>query len=225
MCKRRKTLASYLTRRSGLELWRSGEDLSIIVVSLISLASITLHFLFPHLVLAAAADKNRFLEFNLSEAIANSARQDKSHLVIPSGVAEGDTMVKSGQTPIEMQFLTGQIAAAAKPNSSTSFTINSERKVVYKKRVIITAYSSTPDQTDSTPFITASNTRVRDGIVAANFIPFGTQIKIPAIYGDKIFTVEDRMKSNKKVDIWFPTRKEALIFGAKIAEIEILETL
>lgn len=169
MCKRRKT-----------------EDLSIVVVSLISLASIALHFLFPHLALAAAADKNRFLEFNLSEAIANSAGQDNPPAVIPSA---------------------------------------GERNIVYKKRVIITAYSSTPDQTDSTPFITASNTRVRDGIVAANFLPFGTQIKIPAVYGDKIFTVEDRMKSNKKVDIWFPTRREALNFGAKIAEIEILETL
>ncbi|MDP3003980.1 MAG: hypothetical protein Q8N43_00505, partial [Candidatus Azambacteria bacterium] len=37
-------------------------------------------------------------------------------------------------------------------------------------KVVLTAYSSTPDQTDDTPFITASNTRVRDGIVAANFL-------------------------------------------------------
>ena len=32
--------------------------------------------------------------------------------------------------------------------------------------VVITGYSSTPDQTDSTPFITASGTYVEDGIVA-----------------------------------------------------------
>src|SRR3989344_3213041 len=56
-----------------------------------------------------------------------------------------------------------------------------------------TAYSSTPDQTDDTPFITAKGTTVRDGIIAANFLPFGTRIKIPDIYGDKIFVVEDRM--------------------------------
>lgn len=189
MCKRRKTLASLPASPSLCgKLWRSGEDLPIVIVSLISLASIVLQFLFPHVALAAAADKSKFLEF--SEAIANPAKQNN-----PPPVA---------------------------PNDSETV---SERKVIYKKRVIITAYSSTPDQTDSTPFITASNTRVRDGIVAANFLPFGTQIKIPAIYGDKIFTVEDRMKSNKKVDIWFPTRREALIFGAKIAEIEILGTL
>ena len=30
------------------------------------------------------------------------------------------------------------------------------------KKIIVTAYSSTPDQTDSTPFITASNTMVRE---------------------------------------------------------------
>src|SRR3989344_1966573 len=59
--------------------------------------------------------------------------------------------------------------------------------------VAASAYSSTPDQTDDSPFITAWNTRVRDGIIAANFLPFGTKIKIPDAYGDKIFIVEDRM--------------------------------
>ena len=59
--------------------------------------------------------------------------------------------------------------------------------------VLATAYSSTPDQTDATPFITAWNTRVRDGILAANFLPFGTLVKIPEVFGDKIFVVEDRM--------------------------------
>ena len=91
--------------------------------------------------------------------------------------------------------------------------------------VITTAYSSTPDQTDDTPFITASGTQVRDGLVAANFLPFGTQIKIPEFYGDKVFIVEDRMHSRKEyqVDIWFPNKTEALDFGAKLTTIEVLE--
>ncbi|MBI2674482.1 MAG: 3D domain-containing protein, partial [Candidatus Yanofskybacteria bacterium] len=59
--------------------------------------------------------------------------------------------------------------------------------------VMASAYSSTPDQTDDTPFITAWGTQVRDGIIAANFLPFGTLVKMPDLYGDKIFTVEDRM--------------------------------
>lgn len=91
--------------------------------------------------------------------------------------------------------------------------------------VILTAYSSTPDQTDDTPFTTASNTRVRDGIVAANFLAFGTKIKIPSIFGDKVFTVEDRMakKHSDKIDIWFPERHLAKRFGVKKAEITVLE--
>ena len=92
--------------------------------------------------------------------------------------------------------------------------------------VLATAYSSTPDQTDSSPFITAWNTRVRDGIIAANFLPFGTKIKIPEIYGDKIFIVEDRMNRRywHKIDIWFPNRQGALEFGLKTVKIQILES-
>ncbi len=91
--------------------------------------------------------------------------------------------------------------------------------------VILTAYSSTPDQTDDTPFITASNTCVHDGIVAANFLAFGTKVKIPSLFGDKVFTVEDRMakKHNDKIDIWFPERYLAKNFGIQEADVIILE--
>ena len=92
-------------------------------------------------------------------------------------------------------------------------------------RVVLTAYSSTPDQTDNSPFITASNTHIRDGIVAANFLAFGTKVKIPSLFGDKVFTVEDRMakKHNDKMDIWFPERYLAKNFGVKEADVMILE--
>lgn len=91
--------------------------------------------------------------------------------------------------------------------------------------VVITGYSSTSDQTDDSPFITASNTKVRDGIVASNFLAFGTKVQIPEIYGDKVFTVEDRMakKHSDKIDIWFPERYLARQFGVKTAEVLILE--
>lgn len=95
-----------------------------------------------------------------------------------------------------------------------------------KYYMIITAYSSTEDQTDSTPFITASGKTVADGIVANNLLPFGTQIKIPELYGDKIFIVEDRMHSRKgyyHLDIWFNTREEAKEFGVREAYIEVVQ--
>ena len=101
-----------------------------------------------------------------------------------------------------------------------------EPRVIQKINVIITAYSSSPWETDSNPYITAAGTRVREGIVANNYLPIGTKIKIPELYGDKIFVVEDRMNWKKgyyHVDIWFPSYWEAKQFGAKKTYIEILE--
>lgn len=101
-----------------------------------------------------------------------------------------------------------------------------EPRVIRRIRVVVTAYSSSPWETDCTPYITAAGTRVREGIIANNLLSFGTEIKIPEIYGDKIFVVEDRMhwkKGNYHVDIWFPSYWEAKNFGAKITYIEVLE--
>lgn len=91
--------------------------------------------------------------------------------------------------------------------------------------VIVTAYSSSPCETDSTPYITASGDWVQDGIIASNFLSFGTKVKIPELFGDKVFTVQDRMHPRNKyhVDIWFPSRAEALEFGAHYTYIELVE--
>ena len=103
---------------------------------------------------------------------------------------------------------------------------NEAQKAAKKIKVVITAYSSTPDQTDDTPFITASGKRVADGIIASNMLPFGTKVKIPGLYGEKIFVVQDRMNKrmgNYRMDIWMPNRPSAVNFGVKTAEVEILE--
>ena len=89
----------------------------------------------------------------------------------------------------------------------------------------VTGYSSSVDETDDTPFITASGEKVRDGIIAANFLPFGTKVRIPDIFGNKIFVVKDRMASKHadKVDIWFATKELAKSFGRKKLEVEIID--
>ncbi len=92
-------------------------------------------------------------------------------------------------------------------------------------RAVITAYSSQVEETDDTPFITASGTKVRPGVVAANWLPLGAKIRIPDIFGERVFVVEDRMHarySNERVDIWVPSTDEALRFGSVSARIEIL---
>ncbi|TSC89895.1 MAG: hypothetical protein G01um10143_385 [Parcubacteria group bacterium Gr01-1014_3] len=95
---------------------------------------------------------------------------------------------------------------------------------VRRMMVDMTAYSSTPGQTDDSPFITASGHHVRDGIVAANFLPMYTQIKIPELFGEKVFVVEDRMnrRYTHRVDIWFADTKDAWKFGLKRVEIVVL---
>lgn len=97
--------------------------------------------------------------------------------------------------------------------------------VTKKQWVTVTAYSSTVDQTDSSPFYTASGTHVHNGTIASNFLKFGTKVRFPSVYPDRIFIVEDRMnvRFNGRVDIWFPTRQEAKRFGAKHLEIEVLK--
>ena len=94
-----------------------------------------------------------------------------------------------------------------------------------KLNAVLTAYSSTVEECDDTPFVTARGTAVRDGIVANNLLPFGTKIRIPEIYGDKIFTVEDRMnikQSKYQFDLWFPSHEAATDFGVKRTYIEIV---
>ena len=109
-------------------------------------------------------------------------------------------------------------------NRSIINAINKSALKSKKMEVWLTAYSSLPEQTDDTPFITATGNYVRDGIVAANFLPFGTKIKMPELFGDKIFVVEDRMHSRfqNSVDIWFADNKKAKKFGKQLSKIEIL---
>lgn len=141
------------------------------------------------------------------------------------------------QTPLEAMLLTGQtiinttsakatqvaeamttdtpvVAKAAEPEKPAP------RRVIY---VTVTAYSSTPDQTDDTPFTTANGTHVHDGVIAANFLKFGTKVCLPDYSGEKEFTVEDRMhpRFSDRMDIWFPTREQATNFGIKKLKVEI----
>jgi len=93
-------------------------------------------------------------------------------------------------------------------------------------RVWATAYTSDPYETDGTPTITALGTKTREGVAAANFLPFGTKFRIPEFYGDKVFTIEDRLNARfnnqRLVDIWMPGKKEAVNFGKKVLTLELL---
>lgn len=91
----------------------------------------------------------------------------------------------------------------------------------------LTAYTSDPAQTDDTPCITASGldvcARNEENVVAANFLPIGTRVRIPELYGDRVFYVEDRMNAryHYKMDIWMKDLQDAKKFGVKYATVEV----
>ncbi len=122
--------------------------------------------------------------------------------------------------------------------------ISRDKEVIYKQEIYyvpytqdyysqereifvnITAYTSIPRCTDSTPFITAFNTRVRKGIIAVSRdieatckLKQGQKIYATSV-GEVVF--EDRMGKTshgkpltQTIDVWLPTEQEALQFGRK----------
>jgi 3D (Asp-Asp-Asp) domain-containing protein len=110
-------------------------------------------------------------------------------------------------------------------------TIETDDRVCVK--VVATGYSSSVFETDNTPFITAANTRTRNGIIALSrdllkeFTPgapfsFGDRVHVSG-FGD--FIVEDVMNARwtQRVDVWFPSRSEAIRFGHR--ELVLSRTL
>lgn len=107
--------------------------------------------------------------------------------------------------------------------------VNEEIKAVKTNYYEITAYNSDVSQTDGSPCTTANGFNVcQYGIedtIAANFLPFGAKVKIPDLFGNKIFVVRDRMNSryNSRIDIWMVNKQAAIKFGYKYAKVEVLE--
>ena len=95
-----------------------------------------------------------------------------------------------------------------------------EPEVVY---AIVTAYTSSVDETDDTPFITASGQTTRRGIVACPAkYPFGTVIEFE---GER-YECQDRMnlryREDSHFDVWVETKSEAWEWGKKQGEIVVL---
>jgi len=146
---------------------------------------------------------------------------------LPFVVAQADstpiTSFGAASTSAVNDVTTGTSAGTTIPQAPTIIeTATDTVTAVLSMR--ITAYASVPNETDSTPFITADGSHVAPGEAASNILPFGTKIEIPALFGDEIFTVHDRMSTRIKntIDIWMPTVRQALVFGAEHAEIIVL---
>lgn len=95
--------------------------------------------------------------------------------------------------------------------------------------IYVTAYTSSPEETDDTPCITASGYNLcehnLENVVACNFLPFGTKIIFPDLDPEKIYTVVDRMheRFNSRIDIWKKSAADARKFGVKKLKVEIYQ--
>lgn len=92
----------------------------------------------------------------------------------------------------------------------------------------ITAYNSEVWQCDASPCVTANGFNVCEhGIedtIAANFLKFGTKVRIPELFGDRLFVVRDRMNKRypNRVDVWMLDKSDAKQFGVKRTKIEVV---
>ncbi|MEI6529308.1 MAG: hypothetical protein WCN88_02825 [Candidatus Falkowbacteria bacterium] len=162
---------------------------------------------------------------------ANAQGFDQEQLI------SNDSMVKDGRMDPEAAKQNGPVATSTVQvldqddalASSTLATSTKAIKIVRESTHTMTAYNSEAGQTDDSPCITANGFNVCEhGIedtIAANFLPMGTKVKIPDLYGDRIFVVRDRMnkKHPNRVDVWMKNRSAAMQFGVKVAKIQVLE--
>lgn len=157
-----------------------------------------------------------------SDILAGFVIGTMSLSLIGPAIAEADV---SPAVPPDATLIALQAAAAqndAKPFGTLPKAegVTTPRKTL---KVEVTAYTSRAEETDSTPFTTANGTRVHDGVLATNLLPFGTKVRIPALSGDKVYTVEDRMNSRyqNNVDIWTDDVNVARQIGRRNVMIEV----
>lgn len=137
------------------------------------------------------------------------------------------------------------ISQAFIPQTHNTFPFSDDREPAYTRRVLATAYSSDPWQTDSTPCYPAMDFNMcehyekygLEDTIAANFLPLGTKVKLPELFGDKVFTVRDRMNARyngtNRIDIWVGSetpvnqdiiqkaKAKALSFGTQSLVMEV----
>jgi 3D (Asp-Asp-Asp) domain-containing protein len=147
--------------------------------------------------------------------------------------------------------VTPEVSAEVLPPSKARFAraelvgeVQGPSLPVYTLRA--TAYNSVPEQTNSQPFVTATGTRTRFGIIAVSrdllpkHIPYGSLVRIrdlgnfhdgrgygryqAMLDGQDHFIVEDTLNIRKQqqIDLWFETVPQALEWGVRRVEVEVV---
>lgn len=150
-------------------------------------------------------------------------------------VTETDIEAEESRAQAEQASLLGGTAAKPSANTQDRRTRREGHREGAQRfvRVSVTAYTSAAAQTDDSPTITASNTRVSEKTVAISrdllreFTPgapfsYGDKILIPGV---GIYRVEDTMNGRwrKKIDLWFASKEDARHWGVRTAYITKVE--
>lgn len=108
-----------------------------------------------------------------------------------------------------------------------------------------TAYNSLESQTNAQPFITATGTRTRWGIIAVSRdllgrdLPYGSLVRLrdlgslasgrgagayQALLDANLFVVEDTMhpRKSQQIDLWFADYASAVAWGVRELEVEVV---
>ncbi len=139
-----------------------------------------------------------------------------SALQIPIAMADSVIPNPGWGTVLTIHPDTGSLASEDKMQIPS--TVKEDRPTTLKTiHMDSTSYTSRGQETDDSPFITADGSDVRDGIVATNVLPFGTKVRIPTVFGDRIFTVHDRMNArySYRIDVWTSDLETAKKYGVK----------
>lgn len=81
---------------------------------------------------------------------------------------------------------------------------------VYKvEDVRVTYFTACKEECGNDRGQTASGVMVHDGVIACNFLPKNTKVRIPSLYGRKVFTVYDKLAEGliNNIDIYVKHKK------------------
>ncbi|MFZ5364621.1 MAG: hypothetical protein ACOZBH_00205 [Patescibacteria group bacterium] len=161
-----------------------------------------------------------------------------ANLASPTQAKETDlTNVNSVIKAQKPDIITAGITAYQEKQEQAKQIQLAKKQAIYPKYkpgsgelyTVATAYTSSKAETDATPCITADGYNVcqagEENVIATNFLPFGTKVKIPDLYGDKEFVVHDRMnrRYSNRIDIWMKDRSDAIEFGKQQVKIVVVE--
>ncbi|MCZ6765794.1 MAG: hypothetical protein O7D32_02560 [bacterium] len=138
----------------------------------------------------------------------------------------GLSMASAAESSFLQKSLSALLAEQAEMTElllNAGYAIEQGSRVTVK--VVATGYSSSIWECDDTPFTTASNTRTRNGILALSRDLISRYTEgAPFSFGDPVhvsgvgsFLLEDTMNERwrNRLDIWFPSRADALQFGIR----------